>query len=375
MPRSVLLFWSPFDSMPFQRLPRSAEWVDRRFRYREAFALASLLGQTEGEFLYWLVCDPANRALTEPLGDRIGDDRVRIVYADEWPRLLRELPPADRYLLARLDSDDLYHKGVAANLLARRTAAEYLQFNRGYACNVSTGELREWIVRSSPFYCRVHGEEVRGVSRWEVVNHTTVRPRAQVLGPGHFLVTIHGGNTSSRINIGKRGITGESARRVLSGFGLGGIRRLTELGEPPVPMRPEMLMPYLAERVVARRVLALGDGPWARAAREHAAAERRPSGDLVPTYDLVVQDVRDASARGGATRDALRAVLPTGLVLLPHGGGAELRRLVPRPLPGARRRGRPPGRGARGPRHPCGLAPGARRLAPPPMCRNTPGES
>ncbi len=310
--------------MPFQRQPRSADWVDRRFRHWEAFTLASVLGQTEGEFAYWLVCDPANRALMEPLGERIRDDRVRIVYADEWPRLLRELPRAERYLLARLDSDDLYQKGVAANLLARPAAADYFQFNRGYAWDVTTGELREWIARSSPFYCRVHGEEVRHVSGWEVVNHTLVRRRAQVLGPGHFLVTFHGANTSSRIASGKRPITGESARRVLSGFGLGGTRPLLGPGDAPPPTARDVLVPYLAERIAARRVLALGDGPWARAARQHVGADPGLTGGPAPTYDLVVQDVAEPDARPHATQDALRSVLPTGLVLLPHGAGTEI---------------------------------------------------
>jgi Putative rhamnosyl transferase len=324
MPRSLLLFWSPFDCMPFQRQPRSASWVDRRFRHWEAFTLDSVLRQTEGEFAYWLVCDPANRAMTEPLGERIRDERVRIVYADEWPRLLRELPRAERYLLARLDSDDLYQEGVAANLLARPAAADYFQFNRGYAWDVTTGDLREWIVRSSPFYCRVHGEEVRRVASWEVVNHTLVRQRAQVLGPGHFLVTFHGANTSSRIESGKRPITGETRRRVLSGFGLGGTRRLAGAGEAPPPTRPDALVPYLAERVAARRVLALGDGPWARAARQQLGADPGLTGASAPAYDLVVQDVAERDARARATREALRSVLPTGLVLLPHGAGAEL---------------------------------------------------
>jgi hypothetical protein len=332
VPSSLLVFWSAFDSMPFGPRRKSVEWVERRFRHWQAFTLASVLGQTEGEFRYWLVCDPANRAVTEPLRERVRDERVRLVYTDEWPRLLRELPRAKRYLLARLDSDDLYHPGVAAEVLAVPAGAEFLQFNRGYACDLRSGEVRDWVARSSPFYCRVHGEEVRRLARWEVTNHTTVRPRARVLRPGSFLVMFHGHNTSSRIELGAGPLAGEPARRVLRSFGLGADRRLAGAGEPAPPsFRPDALVPYLCRRAAARRVLALGDGAWARAARVHAAGARiechaRPASvDPSPLYDLVVQDVAEDGGRPGATVEALRSVLPTGLLLLPHGTGEELR--------------------------------------------------
>lgn len=223
MPRmpSLLLFWSPFDSMPWGSERHTPEWIEHRFAHWQAYTLGSILRQTEPDFRYWLVMNPANRALTEALRTRVGDERVELVYADEWPARLRGLPPCDRYLLARLDSDDLYHPRAAARLLRGPFDRDFLQFDRGWAWDVDTGEMRDWSSASSPFYCRVHGEEVRAIGEWSIVNHSTVRPRARVLGPGHFLVTFHGRNTSSTIaRGGGRPLPAERAAGVLEAFGV-----------------------------------------------------------------------------------------------------------------------------------------------------------
>ena len=150
------------------------------------------------------------------------------MYSDECAELFRQLPPRSRYLLARLDSDDMYHPRVAGALAGRQPRATFLQFNRGFACDIRTGQVRQWVSRSSPFYCEVRGEEIRS-SHWAEPDHTKVRPQAEVLGPGHFLVLLHEQNTSSTIDIGGEQLHAEAARRTLRAFGLGQPRELMSL--------------------------------------------------------------------------------------------------------------------------------------------------
>jgi hypothetical protein len=76
---SLVLFWSKFDLCGSGSAPPSREWIEYRFRHWLAFTLASVLEQDHGEFLYWLLCDPARRDVTEPLRRCIRDDRVHLV--------------------------------------------------------------------------------------------------------------------------------------------------------------------------------------------------------------------------------------------------------------------------------------------------------
>jgi predicted O-methyltransferase YrrM len=226
---SLVLFWSKFDLCGSGSARPSREWIEYRFRHWLAFTLASVLEQDHGEFLYWLLCDPARRDATEPLRRCIRDDRVHLVYTDECPRLFRQLPNRDRYLVTRIDSDDLYHPAVASTLVRRTAASEFLQFNRGYACDVDSGQVRRWRSPSSPFYSHMYGPELRSRRSWREPNHTTLRGRATVLEPGRFLVALHQRNTSSSIDLGKDRLSGRSAREALGLFGLGQRRTLGSL--------------------------------------------------------------------------------------------------------------------------------------------------
>src|SRR5688572_5285575 len=121
MPSGRLVFWSAFDLHPWRADRSSPEWLEHRVRHWLAFTLRSVLEQHEPDLRYWILCDAARRAHTEPLLTGRGDDRVRVVYSDEVRAAVRSLPRADRYLLVRLDSDDLYAPEVAGELLRWRS--------------------------------------------------------------------------------------------------------------------------------------------------------------------------------------------------------------------------------------------------------------
>jgi predicted O-methyltransferase YrrM len=304
-----LLFWSKFDWRRAADAPIRTAWLEERFRTWLAYTLPSVLAQSCEDFAYWLICDPANRALTQSLRACLRDERVRIVYLDECAAQLRALPARDRYMVIRIDSDDLYAPDVASLVLRRTERVEFLQFNRGYACDLRTGVTRDWVSRSSPFAVHIYGRELRDRGRWSEPNHTTIRGRSVAeLDPGQFLVTLHGLNSSSSISASKRnGTLGSArAREVLRSFGLGSDRRLDALetcarGTRGWQQRAEALhrslrplharyvrevssevmassletaalLQYLCELLGARRILDLGSGFSSFATRAYAAA-------------------------------------------------------------------------------------------------------
>ena len=169
-----LLFWTWFNTHAFRRARETESRTETWFRFWHAFTLRSILAQADGGWNYWLVCSPGLRHLTEPLRKAITDPRVELLYEDECcPRLAR-LPSAGRYLLARVDSDDLYHPVTASTLLKQRPTTPFLQFNSGFAVDVRGGDVLPWRSRSSPFYTHVYGEEIRHLRTWSEPNHTAV---------------------------------------------------------------------------------------------------------------------------------------------------------------------------------------------------------
>jgi hypothetical protein len=329
-----LLFWSWFDVHPWLTERRTEAWIEYRFRHWLAFTLPSILAQEEGDFSYWLVCDPEGRALTEPLRAAIRDARVELVYADECPARFSRLPGAERHLLARIDSDDMYHPSVAGKLLQTRARTEFLQFNDGYACDLRSGTMRAWKSRSSPFYCHVYGDELRRLSVWEEPEHTSVRPRATVLGDGHFLVTVHDRNTSSSLR-GAAPVGDALRRRVLAAFGLGGTRRLEPLltcargtGRWSATVRPTVAdsggmsfeaastFAWLCRMTAARRVLMAGSGAAAPVAAAQGVTVDTIADPAPGGYDLALLDLAGGPHDVALLEPLLERLLPSGLLMV-----------------------------------------------------------
>jgi hypothetical protein len=369
----ALLFWSALDLHRWKPDRTGPRWIEYRFRHWLAYTLPSILAQHEADFRYWLICDPARRELTEPLRAAIRDDRVLLVYADECASMLRRLPHRKRNLVARIDSDDLYHPAVAGDLLTRRHTNRFLQFNEGYACDVRTGNLRRWTSRSSPFYCQVYGDELRLRRRWGEPNHTTVRRQATVLRPGRVLVTLHDENTSSSIRVDTAPIAPARRRAVLERFGLGRVRSLDALlscvmapadwetragpiwqrvrqtwlrhaGAPAsgetMSLEVAAFLAFLCEVTAARRILVAGSPFGAAVAREYGAVDTVAGAfDTVPAlaggrYDLLVLDLAGEPARLRLLEPALRSLLPTGLALIDNCHGPQVEALLGEALRG-----------------------------------------
>jgi hypothetical protein len=384
-----LLFWSWFNVRTFRPARETATWTEERFRFWLAFTLRSVLGQREADWRYWLVCSRALRHLTDPLREAITDPRVEMVFDDDCCDRLAKLPQADRYLLARIDSDDLYHPVAASTLLKQRPTTRFLQFNRGFALDVRTGEVLPWRSRSSPFYTHVYGEEIRRLNVWNEPSHTTVARSATVLGSGHFLVSLHQSNTSTtRANAAGGALPSERARAIAGQFGIGGDRRMDELAattrlpvrweqrwgvlqlelaplmnqvnacldERPLSLIAVALLQLACEMTAARRVAVIDDVPAAVALRSRGVATcdlfvSRPARvtavrDALPpslaahatgraaapercAYDVVYVDLRRIGSDSKPLRSALGAIAVTGLLVIagvdPVDGGDILR--------------------------------------------------
>ena len=373
-PGAALLFWTWFNTLGFGPARETEQWTETRFRFWLAFTLRSILDQQVEDWRYWLVCSRALRHLTEPLRKAITDPRVELVYDDECVGRLARLDPAERYLLTRVDSDDLYHRAAASTLLGARSRTPFLQFNHGFAVDAATADVLPWRSRSSPFYTHVYGEEVRRLDTWTEPDHTTVARSATVLGPGHFLVSLHGANTSTtRAHAAGPAYPAARSAAILEPFGIGGDRPLDELAATarvPVRWGPRLrelqaelaplveelnwavggralslpaaaLLRLLSEMSAARTVGVVDDVAAGVVIRSWGAAscrlvESRPgtvasvaarlapalAGHAIGTveplephgYDVVHVDLRRTEP--DAVRSALRAVTPAGLFLV-----------------------------------------------------------
>lgn len=198
----VLVFFSWLNRTSFVGASKRMPWIRRRFELWKRTALASIQRQSVREWRYVLVCDPGVRHLTAPLQAEIKDPRVQIIHDGEEERAFRaSLPEAQRYIYARLDSDDRYHPRVGsiycANAHRTTRARPYLQFSRGYAHEIRTGKLYAWSQSSSPFFALVMGPEFRTLHELPLISHSKVGGIATKLGGACFVVSLHDHNTTT----------------------------------------------------------------------------------------------------------------------------------------------------------------------------------
>lgn len=228
MKQRRLLFWSWLNHWPWRRAPgpEGEAWTRERFRLWKRTALASIRAQTTTDWRYALLCSPEQQELTRSLAMEIADPRVSVVHGGEERAWRSRLSPATLYVVARLDSDDRYHPNAGARFLRHGVgkAGAWLQFNSGYAWDEDEAKLYSWVQSSSPFYAQVvSGSQYRRARRVERPRHTEpALARARGLAPGHFVVTLHGGNTSTSLRTGSLGaeITGARRQRAIEAFGL-----------------------------------------------------------------------------------------------------------------------------------------------------------
>ena len=371
-----MLFWSWFNVRAFRAERTTATWTEARFRFWQAFTLRSILAQREGDWRYWLVCSRELRHLTDPLLPAIVDPRVEMVFDDECCDRLARLRRADRYLMSRIDSDDLYHPLAASTLLKQRPTTPFLQFNQGFALDVSNGEVLPWHSRSSPFYTHVYGEEIRRLGVWDEPNHTTVARSATVLGSGHFLVSLHSSNTSTtRAHASGAALPTERSMTIAAQFGIGGRRGMDDLAATsrvpvkwefrwqqlhrelrvlvnvlnahlegtPVSLSAVALLQLVCEMTAARLVAVIDHVPaavvvrslgtarcdlvvstlaYSTAARDalppslavHASGSAAAA--VIHAYDVVYVDLRRTGSDPTPLRSALDAVAVTGLLVV-----------------------------------------------------------
>lgn len=226
--RYQLVFWSWLNWTNFRRASLTKDWIHKRFRLWQRTALRSILAQDFDDWRYVLLCDERSAHHTGPLAEQIDDERVSLVHGVDGERAWREqLPEAQHYVVARLDSDDRYHPRAGRMFLRNAFRASkgrpFLQYNEGYAHDAVRKELYAWVQRSSPFYARVVGPGYRTMDWLRPPPHHSVRGRAIQLGAGHFIVTIHGRNTSTNARCPCIGgpLPLARARRVAKQFGLG----------------------------------------------------------------------------------------------------------------------------------------------------------
>lgn len=223
--RIRVIVWVPFNRFDTAQRTDPAWYAERRRLWR-MYTQRSLLRQRCDEFECWIVCQPEFRMFSDGMGEDLAGRRFRIVY--DPAEAAAELPEAERYVLIRLDSDDMIDRDALC--LFHRNAADvdpagkraFIQLGQGWIWHEKSNDLYEWNNPSPPFFARVHGPDFRQSGDPHFGHHGRVHPRAkQVLGR-HFLVVIHGGNLRNRMRPGGRWqgrqITGAEKQKVLAEY-------------------------------------------------------------------------------------------------------------------------------------------------------------
>lgn len=265
-----LVFWSWLNWTSFRAASKTRGWILNRFALWERTAMNSIMRQSVADWHYMLLCDPACAKITEPLKERITDPRISIVHGDEEEReWRRNLPLAEKYVVARLDSDDRYHpqagRGFLRNAMRATPQRPYLQYNVGFAHDHVRNQLFDWTQRSSPFVAMVLGAQYRQRSRIRFLPHHKIAEVATALGGGYFMVTIHGNNTSTRSTCGciKDPLSSARALSVAKQFGISKIAVIKEAKKREKKPWHGLTQNDLPREVRAREPFA-ASGNWVR---------------------------------------------------------------------------------------------------------------
>lgn len=217
------IVWVRFNT--YDRADRDQpNWYPERFRLLRTYAIASLLRQSLRDWECWLLCSAAHHRFTNPLEGFLPDDRFHVVYnaAAEIARVAGH----DRYVIARLDSDDMYGRDVletfVAHALDMPAGKTHVQLEEGWCYDERDGRLYVWQNPSPAFFCRVQGPEWIRARNPGLGHHGKIRPvSVEVMGP-RFCVVLHPTNISNCIEgpwIGPE-VTGPAKGAVLAEYGL-----------------------------------------------------------------------------------------------------------------------------------------------------------
>jgi hypothetical protein len=230
-----VLFWTDFNTRLDSHLgPKNSKhpalcetWLVPRFQLWKDTCWASILRQTRKDWIYVIRCHPQAEAITRRLFARVKDPRFHITHmrASEEHAIILGLANRLPVYTVRLDSDDMYHPAVCAEIAAETRNYLWFYWKHGYAYNHETDELYTYDTRKvGPFFAHKYIDKDAFIDKAALTEpgHDQILKKAPVqMKAGRFMVGLSRMNTTTNIGLKHVGppVTGAMRAHVLGEYG------------------------------------------------------------------------------------------------------------------------------------------------------------
>lgn len=209
-----------------QRLTRP--WLEKRIEIFRSFTLKSLLAQTNPDFLaIFKIVPETERIVSEilakypPLPRNVWFGTI----SDSADRIKAFAEKSEYLYLARMDSDDLFHRTYVQQLYDFRpkSGTKALINQNGYALDVLKGEMVPMFRKSPPYYVFLYKtKEYLSGYRVKIPGRGThgsvIELPHELLTPRNFVEVNHGHNTQMRQIPEKGRLNSAEQKKVLKEF-------------------------------------------------------------------------------------------------------------------------------------------------------------
>jgi len=185
------------DWKPGRRGRVPLEWVEHRLKLFHDYTLKSLLNQTEQDFEIWVFCGQCYKATTSAYN---WHPRVKVIYGvEEFFRNFLSIFNEEYITIARIDSDDLYHKNafkvIKENLVKNKNKDTKMAFCTMYSWHRINNIIKRYHQRHPP--CFVHTfpkklyKDFNYFKKVHLSKHVGASHDSKELPEYHFCETIH----------------------------------------------------------------------------------------------------------------------------------------------------------------------------------------
>lgn len=186
----------------------SGTWLTKRFLLWKETCWKSIQRQTSPNWMYVMRCHSDAKRITDSLFSEIRDNRFILSYIYTGQEIIiidRLSKLAESLYMVRIDSDDMYHEDVAAELYREKRNNLWFYWKRGYALNYVNKDLYAYDVRHcGPFFAHKY-LDLKAFSlkkSLSEMNHSQIKKKCPVkMQDGKFIVGLTDMNTTTRIGL------------------------------------------------------------------------------------------------------------------------------------------------------------------------------
>lgn len=200
-----------------------SDWYTERFRLWSRYTYPSLLAQTYEDFEAWIIAVADRKEHAQRMRAFMPDPRFRLVY--DPAEAAGKIRGFDRYVVARIDTDDIYHRDVLRLYVinsADMGDKTHIQLADGYLFYEASGQLWDFKNSSPAFFCKVIGPAWCENGKPHLGHHGRIAPVSKRLHGKRFVVVCHGGNLKNRPRRGRLGkeYAGAERKTIFKEFGI-----------------------------------------------------------------------------------------------------------------------------------------------------------